>query len=222
MNMGPLGCGKSLQLGKDDSSLLRLSPNVPKRKRHQPARSQIASMRVRRRGSFGALGWLLILVASLWILPTSAVFLDFQNCLSNDYKQNTPTQLQFVPKFLNARFNSTNPDHSLNVTVWGSVAGSGPEHLVLLPPANDTDYWRSNQTNLGGKILDIPEPDSAQPKITTLFNKVNVLTYEPFQESTAFCGRILNGTCPLAPAFDANEYVPLEYCNSLKLLMHRV
>lgn len=157
------------------------------------------------------LAWVLILVASLWVVPTSAVFIDFQNCLSDSYQKNTPLQLQFVPKFLDAVFNTTNPDHNLNVTVWGNVTGSGPDHLVILPPASDTDYWQSNQTNLGGKILDLPEPDSAQPKLTTLFTKASVLSYEPYSNSTAFCTQLTNSVCPLAPVFNVNESNPYEF-----------
>jgi hypothetical protein len=158
-----------------------------------------------RGGNTVMFSWVLILVASLWIVPISAVFIDFQNCLSNGYQKNTPIQLQFIPKFLNAVFDTKNPDHNLNVTVWGNVAGSGPDHLVILPPPNNTDYWGSNQTNLGGKILDLPEPDDPKPKLTTLFTKVNVLSYEPYSNSSAFCGQLHNGACPLAPVFNVNE-----------------
>lgn len=77
---------------------------------------------------------------------------------------------------------------------------------------NDTAYWEGNSTNLGGKILDSPEPDAANPKLTTLFNKVNVLTYEPWSESVRFCDQLGNGyDCPLGPNFTANAYVPF-YC----------
>lgn len=178
---------------------------TPKPQLQQHPGPQIGGNRSGHGGYIRAFRWLLVLVASLWIAPASAAFLDFQNCLSDDYRQNTPTRLQFVPKFLDARFNSSDPSHNLNVTVWGNVTGSGPNSLVLLPSANDTEYWGSNQTNLGGKILNIPEPDSDDPKITTLSNKVNVLTYEPFNENVAFCERLINGSCPLAPRFDANE-----------------
>lgn len=162
-------------------------------------------IRGRWKGFPGTLLWTILLMTSLCAVPTSAVFIDFQNCLSDGYQKNTPTQLQFVPLFLSAVFNTSNADHNLNVTVWGNVTGSGPTHLVQIPSWNNTAYWEGNQTNLGGKILDNPEPDAEDPKLTTLFNKVNVLTYEPWSESVSFCGGLGGGyECPLGPNFTAN------------------
>jgi len=159
-----------------------------------------------RRGlSIDMLGYLLMLIASLWIVPASAVYIDFQNCLSDGTKQNVPLQLQFVPKFVNAVFNTTDPNHNLRVTVWGNVTGStvGKDRIVL-PPANDS-YWNSTGTEYGGKILATPFPNDADPKNTTLSNKVTVLTYEPWNEFVDFCGEVVNGTCPLGPVFNVNE-----------------
>jgi len=161
------------------------------------------TLRQRQKSPLGTLGFLLILVGSLWATPTSAVFIEFQNCLSESYQNNPPIQLQFVPKFLDVVFNTTDPSHNLRVTVWGNVTGSGPGTLIpLLPPANDTAYWNSNQTDLGGKIENIP--DSDVNKLTTLFNKVNVLTYLPWSQSVDFCNQLVNATCPLGPSFTAN------------------
>ena len=106
---------------------------------------------------------------------------------------------------MDAVFNTTDSSHNLHITVWGNVTGSGPENLVTLPPANDT-YWTSNRTDLGGKIEDNPSPDDVK-KLTTLFNKVNVLTYEPWSETVEFCNQLINATCPLAPSFNANALV---------------
>lgn len=150
------------------------------------------------------MGYLLVLIASLWIIPTSAVFIDFQNCLSESYQNDVPLALQFDPLYLNAVFNTTDSSHNLNITVYGNVTGSGPENLVLLPPSNDTSYWNSSQTNLGGKIENIPDPPPGVNKYTTLFNKVNVLTYEPWSDTVNFCDQLINASCPLAPSFNAN------------------
>jgi hypothetical protein len=132
-----------------------------------------------------------------------------------------PLQLQFDPLYLDAVFNTTDSSHNLHITVWGNVTGSGPENLVILPPANNTAYWNSNQTNLGGKIEDNPTPDGVN-KLTTLFNKVNVLTYEPWSETVEFCNQLINATCPLAPSFNANALVtppliPIRHVLSLTL-----
>ncbi|TAQ88019.1 hypothetical protein B7494_g3658 [Chlorociboria aeruginascens] len=161
-------------------------------------------------GGFGTLGYLLVLLASLWINTASAAFVEFQNCLSDSYLHDTPRKLQFVPLFLDATFDTTNPKHELRVTVWGNVTGSGPDTLVTLPSGNDTDYWDSNSTDTdNGKIVEIP-PDPGN-KITTLFNKVNVLTYEPWNETVNFCDRLVNGTCPLGPTFNVNRSDPYNF-----------
>ena len=158
------------------------------------------SFKRRQRFPLDTLGYVLILVASLWIMPASAAMIGFQNCLSESYQNNVPLQLQFVPLFFDAVFDTENTMHNLRVTVYGNVTGSGPGNIIpILPPLNDTDYWNSNQTG-PGKIEDIPDP--GVDKLTTLFNKVNVLTYQPWNESTDFCGRLVNISCPLAPVFN--------------------
>lgn len=161
--------------------------------------------------TIGALGWLMII--SVWILPVSAAFISFENCLSDDYKTNSSPslKLQFVPLFLNAVFNAEDPNHNLNVTVYGNVNGTGPTDLVAEPSANNTDYWNSNSTALGGKIENQPNDGTS---LTTLFSKVNVLTYEPYNSgSENFCASLINTgnnshACPLGQAINANLYVP--------------
>ena len=146
-----------------------------------------------------------LLTICLLAVPASAVLLKFDNCLSNEYVNKKPELLQFVPKFLNAVF-SSDPEHNLNITVWGNVQGTGPEKLIVLPPVEDK-YWSSNQSNFGGKIVN--QPDEDYNFATTLFNKVNVLTYQPWQENDNFCERMLNQPCPVAPVFKSNPYVAL-------------
>jgi hypothetical protein len=160
-----------------------------------------------RRRRFHTPSYLPLLTVLLGAVPTSAVFVKFENCLSEGVQTNSPLQLQFVPMFMDAKFNTTNPENALQVTVWGNVTGSGTDQLVVLPPLNDP-YWDSNQANLGGKIQDEPDPTAASPKLTTLTNKVNVLTYEPWSQAVDFCAQLINVTCPLAPRFFANGSVP--------------
>lgn len=171
-------------------------------------------------------GYLMVLIASLWIMPASAVLIDFQNCLS-DTVQNSgngnPSQrdLQITPLFVNAVFNTTDPNHNLNVTVWGNVSGSAiaTGTKYVLPSANDTAYWNSNDTSAGGKILNEPYPEDPHPFYTTLSNKVNVLTYEPWNNLENFCDEIAaysnashsNYSCPLAPSFSANASDPYDF-----------
>jgi hypothetical protein len=141
-------------------------------------------------------GFLVILVC-LWITPATAAFINFQNCLSQAYQDTSPPALQFVPLFMDASFNATDPSHKLMVTVWGNVTGAYTQ--VQLPPPNDPAWNNSNYTY--GKIENLPYPHT---KWTTLSKKVNVLTYEPWKQSDKFCDVLVNGTCPLAPRFTAN------------------
>ena len=149
---------------------------------------------------------LVTLISTFWITPASAVFIEVQNCLGESYQGNTPYQLQFVPYFLWAVFNTTESTHNLAVQVWGDVKGSGPGASTTdhLPGSNDTAYWLSNSTDTyNGKIADEPDPTSL--KLTTLFNKVTVLTYEPYSDAVDFCNQLVNGTCPLGPTFNASR-----------------
>lgn len=151
----------------------------------------------------GALGYLLVLIVSVYIRPASAVFVEFQNCLDESYKNNGQ-QLQLVPMFVSAVFNTTDPNHNLKVTVYTNVTGSTTGKVqYVLPPANDTGYWNSNDTTSGGKIISNPFPETVA-KITTLDNKVAVLSYTPYNSEEAFCDNVVNGTCPLGPTFSSN------------------
>ncbi|KAI1383348.1 uncharacterized protein F4822DRAFT_434469 [Hypoxylon trugodes] len=144
------------------------------------------------------------LIASSWIHPVSAMMVSFTNCLPDNYiYSNQPAeqvQLQWVPKFVEAVFDTENPTHNLMVTVWGNVTGRvGSDPL----PAPDSPDWNDPKKALNGKIQNEPEPNVPveQLKVTTLHSKVDVLTYEPFTANVNFCDNIVNGSCPLAPVF---------------------
>jgi hypothetical protein len=158
-------------------------------------------------GSFSTIGYLLLLIASFCVLPAIAVEIEFENCLSNDVQNNQDNgglQLQFVPLFFDATFNTTDPSHTLALRVWGNVTGTGPVvKQSPLPPANSS-YWKSNSTDSGGKIIDVPSPDTNNVH-TTLSSSIDVLTYQNAQDFSKFCDGITNGSCPLAPNFTANE-----------------
>lgn len=153
--------------------------------------------------SSGVWGIIIVLISTFWVAPVSAVFIEFSNCLEESYQGNYPYELQFVPYFLWAAFNTTESTHNLAVQVWGDVKGSGPAAVPTIPPSsNDTAYWQSNSTDTNnGKIVDEPTPG----KLTTLSNKVTVLTYEPFNQFVDFCNQLVNATCPLGPAFNASR-----------------
>jgi len=161
----------------------------------------------RQMGFFGTWQYLFLLMASLWIIPTSAVLVEFQNCLSEGVQNNQPLQLQLVPLAMNAVFNTTDPMHNLNITVWTNVTGSTIELPRLLLPSATDPYWTTpNDTEYGGKIENNPFPAVPSPVLTTVFNKVSVLTYTPVNPHTGvgFCDQLVNGSCPLGPNFKDN------------------
>ncbi|GJC99748.1 integral membrane protein [Colletotrichum higginsianum] len=153
--------------------------------------------------SFAAL---LVLLVCLLIRPVSAVLIPFDNCLPDSYRNFNPLPLQWNPVYIDARFDTENPDHSLQIIVWGNVAGSYRD--VTLPPPNDPLWVDPNYTD--GKILDFTRQGN---KVTTLASKVNVLTYEPFSNVSSFCDySLVNGSCPLSPVFN-NTTIAIPYGN---------
>ncbi|CAM1507134.1 Fc.00g067750.m01.CDS01 [Cosmosporella sp. VM-42] len=142
------------------------------------------------------------LLAVLAVTPASAVRIEFQNCLPDSYRLNTPKLLQWVPLYADAVFDTTNKNHSLQVVVWGNVTGSSNEGT--LPAANDS-YWDDpDETN--GKIIHVLNEGTDKARKTTLYRKVNFLSYEPFVENVDFCknGLDANHNCPLSPVFNLN------------------
>jgi hypothetical protein len=145
----------------------------------------------------------LIFVPGALFRPAAAAAVPFENCLLASYINNVPTPLQWVPQWVDASFNATDPKHTLRVTMWGNVKGAFTD--VVLPPPESPD-WK-DPTKTDGKIIDEPEPDVPDPKLTTLRSKVNVLTYEPWSDLENFCNKSLtNASCPLGPVFvEANS-----------------
>ncbi|KAK0730584.1 hypothetical protein B0H67DRAFT_474003 [Lasiosphaeris hirsuta] len=143
-----------------------------------------------------------VFLLGMLLQPALAAFVHFENCLPESYINNDPKPLQWEPKFVDASFDTEDPKHTLRVTMWGNVTGSFRN--VSLPGPDSPD-WNST-AKLDGKILDEPEPDAPNPKLTTLHSKIEVLTYEPWSENTNFCNDSLKGgKCPLAPAFNLSE-----------------
>lgn len=150
--------------------------------------------------SVSGLGYAItILVMCLLVGSANAVFINFENCLSQSYQSSNPPALQFTPLYMDASFNATNSGN-LMVTVWGNVSGAYTQ--VHLPPPTDPS-WRDPKST-DGKIENLTYPYT---KLTTLSKKINVLTYEPWKETSNFCGELVNGTCPLGPSFNANASV---------------
>jgi hypothetical protein len=189
---------------------LREQEGEPRQSPLSTSRQQRVHTRVRRpqMASFNTFtfGYLLFLLASLWIVPATAVEIEFENCLSSEVQTNAANgglQLQFIPLFFDAVFNPSKSLRTLDLRVWGNVTGSGPEvRQSPLPDANSS-YWESNSTDSGGKIIDVPSPETNN-KHTTLASSVDVLTYQAAQDFSIFCDGITNGSCPLGPNFNAN------------------
>ncbi|KAL2353425.1 hypothetical protein BJ546DRAFT_1027316 [Cryomyces antarcticus] len=135
---------------------------------------------------------------------TEAAFINFGNCLAPNIINSSPLQLQFVPQFFNAKFNTTNPSHNLNITIYGNV--SGQSTVGPYPGPNDMSWRDPNSTF--GKIVDISPSNN---KYSTLFSKYQVLTYTPYNApASEFCQATVNRSCPLVPAFNASGSNPYE------------
>ncbi|KFX90073.1 hypothetical protein O988_08356 [Pseudogymnoascus sp. VKM F-3808] len=138
-----------------------------------------------------------LLALSLCLAPVQAVLVPFENCLPESYTDSVPKKLQFTPLFVDASFDASTDEHNLRFKVYGNVSGAYTN--VNLPPANDPAWANPKITD--GKIENLPQPVF---KYTTLYNKINVVTYQPWSQYLNFCDQVENGECPLGPAFSAD------------------
>ncbi|RDA89785.1 hypothetical protein CP533_4682 [Ophiocordyceps camponoti-saundersi (nom. inval.)] len=130
--------------------------------------------------------------------PVAAVLVPVTNCLADSRQSKS---LQWRPLYADASFGGDN--YNLQVVFWGNVSGSLPVQPSL-PPAGDDHWHRDAET--AGKIIESADPDAENKKATTLFRKVNVLTYEPWNNVDYFCkNALVNGSCPLAPVFHVDD-----------------
>lgn len=146
---------------------------------------------------FARPAWLVLTLLTLALVatPAAAVLVEFENCLPDSYRLNNPPLLQWEPLYVDAFFDTKTRNNNLHVTVWANVTGS--QNSGSLPPPNDPYWTDPKETN--GKIEQTPYIDTLA---TTLIRRVNVLTYEPWNDRSNFCtDSLVNGTCPLAPTF---------------------
>lgn len=158
-----------------------------------------------------------LLCLSLLSQPAAAVLLSkFDNCLEESIKDSNPRELQWVPLYVGATFDTKNKSHNLRITVWGNVTGAyNPTASPALPPWDSDDWSNPNVTN--GKIVDNPFPTTAN-FLTTLHSKINVVTYEPYAADFDFCKDALtNGSCPLGPVFNRTEITSLAALPSITM-----
>ncbi|KAK3695197.1 hypothetical protein B0T22DRAFT_97138 [Podospora appendiculata] len=199
-------------LNTDMASMSMMDPRRASSTTNSEARSTVPAAgrqrsRSRLSSSTPGMAWGMLFLGAL-LRPAAAAFVSFENCLPESYISYSPTPLQWRAVSVDASFDTVNPKHTLRLTMWGNVMGSATN--ITLPPLNSTDW--ADPTKTDGKILDEPEPNAPDPKLTTLHSKVNVLTYEPWGDSFNFCNTSLQGPhkCPLAPVFGDNLTAHLE------------
>ncbi|KAF4971054.1 hypothetical protein FSARC_2002, partial [Fusarium sarcochroum] len=107
--------------------------------------------------------------------PAHAVRIPLTNCLSDSYRLQEPTRIQWVPLYADAVFDTKDEKHNLQVIVWGNVTGARTKSE--LPPPGDPEWKNANDTN--GKIDETPDRKH-MGKATTYFPRVNFLTYTPY------------------------------------------
>ena len=155
--------------------------------------------KARRRHAVGLLQ-LVLLTVLLLVSRASAVFINFENCLDPSRINSVPLELQFVPLFVWATFNTSSASHNLNVTVYGNVTGIATQQK--LPAWNDSQWLNPNDTI--GKIPDVAGPAGDQ-KYTTFQTSFHVLDYTPFNpDATRFCNSSALTPCPLTPAINVS------------------
>lgn len=165
--------------------------------RHQPLGLKC---RKQRSGFFWTIG---LLVLVLLATPANAASVRFRDC--RDEIPGVPTGfVRFEPKFANASFTFEDGVHTLSVKVHGNVTGRYND--VVLPPPDSTQWDDDNEPE--GKIQDLPAPGT---KYTTIINKINLLSYEPWSKHERFCQMLDDAECPLGPAFFANKSDPTTF-----------
>lgn len=137
------------------------------------------------------------------VSSTSAVFLDFDNCLDPSIINSSPLQLQFIPFDVAVTFDLMGSLHPLNITVYGNVSGTADQRSSY-PSPNDPQWANPNDTV--GKIVDLSVENN---KYSTLLKSVEVVNFTPYSDASRFCTSLVQGDCPLGPVFDGNAWVAL-------------
>lgn len=142
---------------------------------------------------------MLAMVFVFLVSPAHAVLHSFENCMPESTQNSIPLQLQFVPSNVSVVFDSADPLHALNITVYGNVSGLADTSSPYPPP--DDPGWADPENSVG-KIKNVSNSNN---KFSTLVTKVNVLNFSPYNHASKFCESVVQGECPLGPVFDANS-----------------
>jgi hypothetical protein len=140
---------------------------------------------------------LCIFVIAIFNLPVAdAAFIPFSNCQKpSDINSQ---KLQFRPFFVDAKFDTKDPNHTLNITVYGNVSGSAT--------GSESDYPSLTSWNIFDPQFNIVD---APDNFTTLFATVDVLSYSAWHpKPMRFCNETISGNCPWRPLFNASPYDP--------------
>lgn len=130
------------------------------------------------------------------VAPSLAVFHKFDNCLEKSTQNSSPLQLQFIPSNVSVNFDSVDPLHTLNITVYGNVSGTADQSSSY--PAPDDPQWNDPNSTVG-KIVDLSKSNN---KYSTLATNVKVLNFAPYSHPSRFCDDLVQGHCPLGPVFE--------------------
>ena len=148
----------------------------------------------------GALQALLLVFLALIPPYTTAAFLRFENCLDSGIIESDPKQLQFVPLFFDAKFQTESP-YNLRVTIYGNVSGQQTEGPY--PPPSSPN-WQDDEDGFG-KIMNV----GSSGNWSTLLSEFSVLTYSAWDaRASPFCQSVDNSSCPLGPLFRGNASNP--------------
>ena len=144
-----------------------------------------------------------LVVLSIVLPYASAVLVTFENCLETGIINSSPLQLQWIPYFFDASYIHNGTSYNLNLTSYGNVSGQTTEGSY--PPPDSLDWTNPNKTF--GKIVNESDTNPDH-KLSTFYTKVNVLQYDAWDNlpGEIFCDTVIQGNCPLAPAFNGNRY----------------
>lgn len=175
------------------------------------AHTDTVSIERRRRISQASSRWnsslLGLTFLTLFVAHAQAAFVEFSSCLTGN--RTDPNILHFIPHYVDVAFDTQQPSHMLNITVFGNVTGQdfdGP-----LPPA-DSPLW-NDPGYVDGKLLDIGRSGQGAPGRSALQQDLHVLSYTPATfNATQFCQSTTDGTtCPVAPVFNVDANVPSNF-----------
>lgn len=142
------------------------------------------------------------LLLALLLRLTNAAFINFENCLDPNIVNSSPLQLQLIPLYFDAKFNTKNASHNLNITIYGNVSGQATNGTY--PVWNDPAWLDDSDTY--GKIVDVSPTNN---KYSTLFQRFQVLTYDAYDApASRFCESTVNDSCPLIPSFNGSVSDP--------------